>query len=170
MTPESILELIGEVLELSWQAGGLFGASWCALGALWGRKKYPLSGSWALQEESQDRFQLSWGPTSSQNGARRDQNGVPNRVRVEKAKSQKKKTIGLTRKPKCLMSGASKNKSKTRLKPAKTSPQILQKSIRNHLKKQAKFQDVFQLDFRACLDPKCCIFHLFLDAFGNENH
>ena len=39
MAPTSILELIGELLELSWQAGGLLEASWSALGVLRGRKK-----------------------------------------------------------------------------------------------------------------------------------
>ena len=67
---KSILRPLGDLLELSWQAGGLLEASWSALGSLRGRKKDPSSGSRALQEESQDRFQLSWGPKNSQNRAR----------------------------------------------------------------------------------------------------
>ena len=50
-------------------------------------------------------------------------------------------------------------------KPSPNRPNIDQKSS----KKPTEFQDVFRMDFRACLDPKCLIFHLFLDAFGAEN-
>ena len=74
---KSILKPLGELLELSWQAGGLLGASWSALGSLRGRKKDPWNGSWALQEESQDRFQLSWGPKGSQNRARKGLKWAP---------------------------------------------------------------------------------------------
>ena len=47
--------------------GPLFGTLFFAS---WSRKKDPLSGSWALQEESQDRLQLSWRPKDSPKGAR----------------------------------------------------------------------------------------------------
>ena len=48
--------------------GTLFFGSWSALGAVRGRKKLILIGSWPLQEEFQERFQPSWGPESSQKG------------------------------------------------------------------------------------------------------
>ena len=44
-------------------------ASWIALGGLWSRKKVLLIASWPLQEDSQDRFQRSWGPKGSPKGA-----------------------------------------------------------------------------------------------------
>ena len=58
----------------------------------------------------------------------------------------------------------------SRPKDPPNPPQIAPKSIKNHLKKHIKFQDVFQMDFRAYLVPKSFIFCLFLYAFGAENH
>ena len=75
--PRGSWSTLGGLLGAFWRLLPLFcpfftlqRASWNALGRLWGRKKDLLSGSWALQEESQDRFQLSWGPEGSQNKAR----------------------------------------------------------------------------------------------------
>ena len=62
---------LGVVLA-AWSAlGGLLERCWSALGGLRGRKKDLLSGSWAFQEESQDRFQPSWRPKGSQTGAQK---------------------------------------------------------------------------------------------------
>ena len=111
MTLESILRSLGELLEPSWQAGGLLGASWSALGRILGRKKGPSSGSWALQEESQDRFQLPWGPKCSQNGARGVQNEAPEATQAEEGEITK--LASLTRKPYVSSSRAFKSMSET---------------------------------------------------------
>ena len=58
----------------------------------------------------------------------------------------------------------------SRPKDPPNPPQIAPKSIKNYLKKHIKFQDVFQMDFRAYLVPKSFIFCLFFYAFGAENH
>ena len=42
--------------------GTLFFASWNALGAVRGRKKLTLNGSWPLQEEFQERCRIDLGP------------------------------------------------------------------------------------------------------------
>ena len=68
--PEASWRALGAVLAAWRSLGGLLERCWSALGGLRGRKKDLLSGSWALEEESQDRFQLSWGPEGSQNRAR----------------------------------------------------------------------------------------------------
>ena len=76
--PKGSWSTLGGLLGAFWRLLPLFcpyftlqRASWNALGRLRGRKKDLLSGSWALQEESQDRFQPSWGPKNSQNGAQK---------------------------------------------------------------------------------------------------
>ena len=70
--PGASWRALGAVLA-AWSAlGGLLERCWSALGGLRGRKKDLLSGSWALEEESQDRFQLSWGPEGFQSRARED--------------------------------------------------------------------------------------------------
>ena len=69
--PGASWRALGAVLA-AWSAlGGLLERCWSALGGLRGRKKDLLSGSWALQEESQDRFQPSWRPKGSQTGAQK---------------------------------------------------------------------------------------------------
>ena len=90
MTPESILRPLGELLERSWQADGLLGASWSALGSLRGRKKRslerPLSAPRGISRE-----------VSAILGAKRLPKGSPGESKMgsqigsglKKAKSQK---------------------------------------------------------------------------------
>ena len=78
--PGASWRALGAVLA-AWSAlGGLLERCWSALGGLRGRKKDLLSGSWAFQEESQDRFQPSWRPKGSQTGA---QNGAKTRSKSD---------------------------------------------------------------------------------------
>ena len=69
----SLLGGPGSLLGCSWVTlGSLFGdpwASWIALGGFGGRKKVVVNGSWPLQEEFQDRFQLFGGTKGSQKDA-----------------------------------------------------------------------------------------------------
>ena len=78
LLPKGPWSTLGGLLGAFWRLFPLFcpvfalqRASWNALGRLRGRKKDLLSGSWAFQEESQDRFQPSWRPKGSQTGAQK---------------------------------------------------------------------------------------------------
>ena len=75
MGPGGLLEgswrPIGALKRLGRPRGGFqgcVGRSWTPLRAFLEPKKVVLNGSWQLQEEFQDRFQLSQGPKSSQKG------------------------------------------------------------------------------------------------------
>ena len=82
--PVASWRAIGAV-SAAWSAlGGLLERCWSALGGLRGRKKDLLSGSWAFQEESQDRFQPSWRPKGSQTGAKKGAKTSPKATQAQK--------------------------------------------------------------------------------------
>ena len=112
MAPKSILRPLGELLELFWQPGGLLEISWSALGALRDREKDPLRGSWALREESQDRFQLSWGPNLPIRSPGGSEMEPQRRLELKKAKSQTN-AGHVRRKPYSEAPGPPQNRSRT---------------------------------------------------------
>ena len=64
MALESILGPLGELLELSWQPGGLLEASWNALGRLRLPQNIIRIGSWTAQGHLRDRFWMAWAPNT----------------------------------------------------------------------------------------------------------
>ena len=101
MAPKSILEPLRELLELPWQPGGLLEASWEPLGALLeasGAEKKILG---AALERSKRNLKRGFSYLGGQRAPKREpgrlQNGVPNRVRVEKGEITKN-AIHLTQK------------------------------------------------------------------------
>ena len=99
---ESILGPLGELLELSWQPGGLLEASWSALGALLdapGPLQTKLGTALGRPKGTLETgFNDLGGQKAPKTEPVRVQNGVPNRVQVEKGEITKN-TIRLTRKP-----------------------------------------------------------------------
>ena len=93
MALKSILGLLGELLELSWQPGVLLEASWNAVGALLeasGAEKKILR---TALERSKRNLKTGFSYLGGQRAPKTEPGKVPNRVpeatRAEKTKSQK---------------------------------------------------------------------------------